>query len=372
MWKSLRTARSSLGYGPLLRMARSLFEPAELRRLLAAGPGGGAAGGHVAEGDAVSRAEAISWAWLAGSGKRFRPFITLASYAAIGQPPGGAAETESIPDAVKAVALAMEVLHKASLVHDDIEDEDECRYGALTIHARHGVPLAVNCGDHLVGLGYGLVAAQATALGAACTCDLLARLAEAHVQLCRGQGAELLLTRERRCPRPAEVLAVYALKTAPTFVVAMCAGMRMAGPLGDDGERVAMFCRHLGVGYQILDDLDDLRLELVKEQPLGQDFLRRRPTVLRALAAEAGADGRLEHLLEHAAEFQTADLVEQVRQVYQQSGVLRQARRLVGDCRRRALDMVAAVEAPALGELMLFLLEAILGVEEFQAGDDSH
>jgi geranylgeranyl pyrophosphate synthase len=362
--------RSSPGYGPLLRLAKGLFEPAELRRLLAGELGlGGGAGAEAQDADrgATGEAEAIVLDWLSRAGKRFRPFITLASYAAAqrpsGESPGPGAD--AIADTVKCVALAMEVFHKASLAHDDVEDEDEFRYGQPTIHTRYGVPTAINSGDYLVGLGYRLVAARAAALGADCACDILARLSDAHVKLCRGQGAELLLTRDPRLrPSPGDVLAIYALKTAPAFAAAMYAGMRIVGPVGRDGERVTAFCRHMGVGYQILDDLDDLRPEAAQEQPLGQDFLRRRPTVLRAMAAQAGADEPLDRIWRDSAELPAAELVRQVREVYEQSGSIEKALRLVGKCRRRALEIAGEVERPALRDLMLFLLSVVLGEED--------
>ena len=58
------------------------------------------------------------------------------------------------------MALAIEALHKASLVHDDIEDDDEFRYGRPTLHRVHGVAQAVNVGDFLIGLGYRLIAGE--------------------------------------------------------------------------------------------------------------------------------------------------------------------------------------------------------------------
>ena len=51
-------------------------------------------------------------------------------------------------------ALAMEVFHKASLVHDDIQDNDPYRYGQETLHRRYGVGTAINVGDYLIGMGY--------------------------------------------------------------------------------------------------------------------------------------------------------------------------------------------------------------------------
>ena len=103
----------------------------------------------------------------------------------------GAAAAAQLPDAVKRIALAIEIFHKASLVHDDVEDDDRFRYGQPALHRHYGVAAAVNVGDYLIGLGYRLAAAQREALGAEATADILAQFADAHTRLCEGQGAEL-------------------------------------------------------------------------------------------------------------------------------------------------------------------------------------
>ena len=119
---------------------------------------------------ALSATEAIAYDFLAAGGKHLRPFITLAAYDAMTRRrtarwPTAPAAARPIPDAVQRVALAIEVFHKASLVHDDIEDDDPFRYGRPTLHRNYGMPLAINVGDYLIGLGYRLVAEQREALG---------------------------------------------------------------------------------------------------------------------------------------------------------------------------------------------------------------
>lgn len=161
-------------YLPLLRVANQLFDHTELERLAPRlrshgsqapghnGNGNGAARTlHLRDLDPIAATEEIGYDWLARGGKRFRPFITLASFDAIR---GGDAtmldpETNpaSLPDPVRRAALAIETFHKASLVHDDIEDDDTYRYGRETLHRKHGMPIAINVGDYLIGLGYRLV-----------------------------------------------------------------------------------------------------------------------------------------------------------------------------------------------------------------------
>ena len=97
-----------------------------------------------------------------------------------------------LPDAVKRVALAIEVFHKASLVHDDIEDDDAFRYGRPALHREYGLPTAINVGDlhDRPGLPAGGRRAK-RALTSDVAADILALLSEAHIRLCEGQGAEL-------------------------------------------------------------------------------------------------------------------------------------------------------------------------------------
>ena len=64
-----------------------------------------------------------------------------------------------MPDDLRKVAVAVECFHKASLIHDDIEDNDAQRYGETTLHEEHGVAVALNVGDLLIGEGYRLLAA---------------------------------------------------------------------------------------------------------------------------------------------------------------------------------------------------------------------
>ncbi len=95
-------------------------------------------------------------------------------------------------DAIKRTAITIETFHKASLVHDDIEDNDAYRYGQETLHHTYGVPTAINVGDYLVSLGYRLIAEDRKSLGSETAADILAYLADAHGRLCEGQGAELI------------------------------------------------------------------------------------------------------------------------------------------------------------------------------------
>src|SRR5690242_866982 len=165
-------------YVHLMRAAHQVCEEPELSRLA---PRTRAAGANGAGRDPLAVHEGISYDWLGQGGKRSRPFITLAAYDALKGAPGTlSADGASQPDAVRRTALAIETFHKASLVHDDIEDDDTFRYGRETLHRQYGVGTAINVGDYLLGLGYRLVSRERQALGAGCAADILARLARSE------------------------------------------------------------------------------------------------------------------------------------------------------------------------------------------------
>ena len=353
------------GYVTVLQKASDLFLPESLDRLLSA-----AGSGPEIEDFSQPRAESIARNWLARGGKRFRPFITLAAYAALrGLDEKGlnrAAVDAVVTEPVASVAVALEAFHKASLVHDDVEDRDTYRYGEPTLHARYGEATAINTGDYLVGLGYRLVAAQAEALGAECVADVLAALSSAHLKLCRGQGTELLLTGDQARGADADqVLTLYALKTVPAFAAAMYAGMRLAGPLAGDAALVDAFCRHLGVARHVQDDLDDLSPSDDNHRLPGQDIVARRPTILLAFASADGVADRLEELFRPGDALSRRGLVDEVRQLYQQCGATEKAGRLADKCRTRAMEIADQVRRPALRHLMRFLTRVVLRDHEF-------
>jgi geranylgeranyl pyrophosphate synthase len=355
-------------YVPLLRAADRLFDDRALDELTAGlvvssarnGPG------KIPPSEGT---EILALEWLREGGKRLRPFITLAGHAAAlrdaGASDSDAAEAGNFPRTIRRVALAIETLHKASLVHDDIEDDDEFRYGRETLHRRHGIATALNVGDYLIGLGYRLVASGRDELGAECVADILAHLAHAHTQLCRGQGEELLWTRgDPMAVRPEAVQRIYALKTAPAFEAALYAGVRTARRASLDRaltENLRRFCRFVGVAYQLLNDLKDWTADRRDKLVAGQDSLARRPTMLLALALEEGDAATLRRLASVTEPDVARDLkLESLRKVYEERGVFDQTRQLVEKYRERARAEADAARAEALRDLLHFLLEALL------------
>jgi geranylgeranyl pyrophosphate synthase len=350
-------------YVHLMRAAYEVCEEPELSRLA---PRQRTQGGSA--GDPLTMQETIAYDWLAQGGKRSRPFITLAAYDALQGAPGTrSAEGVALPDAVRRTALAIETFHKASLVHDDIEDDDTFRYGRETLHRQYGVGTAINVGDYLIGLGYRLVARERQELGGDCAADILNRLSEAHLKLSEGQGAELLWRDSRdKALTALDALKIYALKTAPAFEAALYAGLRLAGPADQYEKAVADFSKHLGIAFQILNDLKDWDGDSDNKLVAGQDVLAARPTLLLALALEgSGAAERTELLAllnrDHpAANGDGRATVERVRHLFTKAQVFVKAEKLVEKYRARAEAVADEVEPTELRELLYYLVDTVL------------
>jgi len=252
-----------LDLGGLRDTVAGWFEPAALEALL---------------GPAVGHAERVAREWLGRAGNRWRPFMAAAVHAAL--VPGPTAEQQA---ALRSVAVAVECFHKASLVHDDIEDGDLERYGVPTLPGELGVPVALNVGDVLIGEGYRLLAAAGLPPEAAVAAVHEAAMAQRL--LCRGQGEELAWSRAPTPLASRQVLEIFRLKTAPAFDVAVQLGAIAAtahtGPIAGLTEVLRALSEAVGIAYQIKDDLEDMRDD-AGLLPGGQP----RPSVILALAAE--------------------------------------------------------------------------------------
>jgi geranylgeranyl pyrophosphate synthase len=245
----------------------------------------------------------------------------------------------------------VECFHKASLVHDDIEDDDPLRYGRATMHVEHGVPIALNTGDLLIGEGYRLLAECGAPLEL--RGKMLSIASRAHRELCLGQGEELAWTRRPRPLEVSEVLGIFRRKTAPAFEVALVLGAVAAGA----DEEVCAVLRDLsaalGTAYQIRDDLDDHRD--------GGDVACLRPSLFLALALErAGAEERraLESALERRAATELEPLVEAI---VRRAGLRERARERVEELEEQATRALRPLSDTRLKCLLLRLVHKVLG-----------
>jgi geranylgeranyl pyrophosphate synthase len=285
--------------------------------------------------------EQLGREWLMRAGKRWRPFLTVAAYQALREDPQA-----PLPEDLRKIAVAVECFHKASLIHDDIEDGDALRYGEKTLHEAHGVPVALNVGDLLIGEGYRLLAASNA--GTDQKAAMLQVAADGQRQLCRGQGAELCWARQPAPLTSLQVLDIFRRKTAPAFEVALRLGALYAGlpRHAAVSEVLGAYSEALGIAYQIRDDLSDLGGET-------NDIAALRPGLLLAVAHEKAKAGNkifLETLWRRSPP--PGATPGQTEALYRELKADERARTLLETYKEQAIRSLAGLENPNLKGLL--------------------
>lgn len=217
-------------------------------------------------------------------GARIRPTILLSVATACG---------DDRPELADAAAAALELMHCASLVHDDLPcfDDADTRRGKPAVHRAFGEPLAVLTGDSLIIMAFSVLTNVAV-ISPERAINLLKVLAERSGMpngICAGQGWE--------SEKNIDLSAYHRAKTGALFIAATQMGAISAG---QDGEQWEELGARIGEAFQVADDLRDaLYDEETLGKPVGQDDLHGRPNAVTELGVE-GAITRMRDILSGA------------------------------------------------------------------------
>ena len=299
-------------------------------------------------GEAADDTSKIARRWLAKDGKRWRPYLAACAYMAL------KGEPEITPD-LKKLAVAVECFHKASLIHDDIEDNDSKRYGEDTLHVEVGVPVALNAGDFLLGEGYRLIAELS--VDPAIRVRMLSAASEGHLMLARGQGRELLWSRNP-VPLPStEVLDLFRQKTAPAFDVALRLGAFLGGADEETHDVLRKYSESVGIAYQVKDDLEDF-----DGTSDSNDLEDLRPSVILSIAHKR-AEGEAKDLIARLfrREVRASQLNGQLHAALDGCGAIGKARDLLEAYKEEAIRSLRFLSNPTLKGLLRRVVGKIFG-----------
>ena len=218
-------------------------------------------------------------------GARIRPQLCMAVATACG---------DDRPELTNAAAVALEFMHCASLVHDDMPafDNADTRRGQPTVHKAFSEPLALLAGDGLIVMAYRVLLEAGAAHP-----ERLIRLMD---NMTTGVGLPngIVAGQAWECESSADLGQYQRAKTGALFVSATCAG---ALSCGHEPEPWAPLGSHLGEAYQVADDIRDVIADAASlGKPVGQDVLLARPSSAQALGLD-GAIAHFDHLIEQAA-----------------------------------------------------------------------
>ncbi|NQW11889.1 MAG: polyprenyl synthetase family protein [Alphaproteobacteria bacterium] len=242
---------------------------------------------------------------VAAGGKRLRPMLTLATAGLVGYQ----------GDRHIGLATAVEFIHTATLLHDDVVDESDLRRGQDTANAVWGNQASVLVGDFLFSRAFQLMVADGSL-------KTLKILADASAIIAEGEVRQLITTNDVETTEAA-YLEVIENKTAELFAAAARIGAVVADRPDDEEARLETFGRNLGVAFQLVDDVLDYDAEQAQlGKTVGDDFREGKVTLPVILAYHAGdaeqkafwhrvidrleqTDGDLEHAQALMAEHRT-------------------------------------------------------------------
>ena len=257
-------------------------------------------------------------------GQRMRPVLAAMAYSAY---------VENYDENIlSAIALVIESFHKASLIHDDIEDQDDFRYDKETLHKKYGIPIAINVGDYLIGKGYEFLA------GLPVDPQLLQAafrlVSMAHVCLSVGQGDDLLNEQNNSIVPLGKLLEIFRQKTGSAVKVAVQLGAVLGGANENEQKILSDFADNFGIAYQIRDDFNEFKnrtektsvkdfpvlVSMLKEQirkdgnGVSPDYLQNK-TYLLQLIDEKRIEKQAEKLLDEYVQhiYATLDKLENMR-----------------------------------------------------------
>jgi geranylgeranyl diphosphate synthase type I len=226
---------------------------------------------------------------IRAGGKRLRPFVTVKSCELV-----GGKEDDAIP-----FAVALEVLHNFTLVHDDIMDRSRKRRGIPTVHAIWGIPIAIIAGDMLFAKVYEILfkAIRHSEIPLDRALSTFEVTTDAISAVCRGQAYDILLAK-KGIVREEEYFNLIKLKTASLYEASAKIGAIIGGGNADEVNRLASFGRNIGMAFQIRDDILGLvGAESTLKKPVGDDIKEGKRTLIMVHALREGDEAKRNRIL---------------------------------------------------------------------------
>ncbi len=216
-------------------------------------------------------------------GKRLRPVLTLMGANAFGQQ-----TTPALP-----AALAVELFHNFTLLHDDIMDEAPLRRGKPTVHTKWDNNLAILSGDALLIAAYQALEAYEESLYS----QLTRVLSKTAIEVCEGQQYDMDFEKRTNVSE-GEYLHMIKLKTAVLVGCALKMGALIAGASLKQSEEIYQMGESIGLAFQIQDDyLDAFGDPKSFGKQIGGDIIENKKTMLYYLAIELGTDAQKKELI---------------------------------------------------------------------------
>lgn len=261
-------------------------------------------------------------------GKRLRPVLTLMTADIFGT------DHKKALDA----AMAIEVFHNFSLVHDDIMDEAPLRRGKETLHKKWNLNTGILSGDAMLIYSYQLFESYSPVIFK----QLQQLFSQTALQVCEGQQYDVDFEDRDDVTIP-EYLLMIEYKTAVLVAAAMKMGAIIAEESGEAQDLIYEFGKHLGIAFQLQDDyLDAFGDPQRFGKQLGGDIIENKKTYLYLKALEMGSPiqaQELEHLFSLKPTDPT-DKIKAVKELFHETGAVTESLKAIEDYTERAFHFL--------------------------------
>ena len=264
-------------------------------------------------------------------GKRLRPILTLMTADCFG------GDVNKALDA----ALAVEVFHNFSLIHDDIMDDAPLRRGQQTVHEKWDLNTGILSGDAMLIMAYQLFENYPPETFQ----NLLTLFSKTALEVCEGQQYDIDFE-TRNAVSIAEYLKMIEYKTAVLVAAAMKMGAIIAGASDEDQNRCYEFGKNLGIAFQLQDDyLDAFGNPETFGKQVGGDIIENKKTYLYLKALEFSSENdqqKLRHLF-NATNTDSKTKIELIKQIFTTSGSAEATKKAITSYTKTAFEVLQAL-----------------------------
>lgn len=219
---------------------------------------------------------------IASGGKRLRPALCILSYAASGG--------KDMSQPIK-IGAAFEIIHSATLIHDDINDQGQIRRGRKTLHKEYTISKAIIAGDYMFAMGFRLLAAEAP--------QIVDYIVDASASMGAGEFVQKDFEHASSVTED-DYIRIITGKTAKLFEASSKSGAAVANADSTLMDALGGFASTIGLAFQIVDDTLDVTGDPHNTgKSVGTDLLEGKPTLPTIYAMQDPVNGpRLRELFE--------------------------------------------------------------------------
>lgn len=284
---------------------------------------------------------------LESSGKRLRPLLVILSAKAVG----------GKPNQVYNAAVAVEMLHNFTLVHDDIMDNADLRRGNLTLHKKYNLNTAILAGDSLLAVAYEFLLKDCKVNAK----EALSAFTHGLVEVCEGQSLDTEFETRKNVTQD-EYIGMIRKKTAALAQMCCELGTYLVNGSKQDIKALSDYGKYLGIAFQIQDDLLDITADKVDfGKRIGGDLMEGKKTFLFIEALEKAKGKDKEDLLKVIANKGIrSNQIEKYKRLYEKLGVIEDAKAAIRNYTNKALRSIDKLSNKSEVDIFYWLADSLI------------